>query len=139
MDYGKAIRILRAFTDMSQRQLAERVGADPSLISMLEAGKRQPSRDTMEKISSGLNVPLHLFILLATQADDTKSVNAANLQQLATELARLLLVKDDDGKSSEHDPKTEHRKRETALTASRKQPRPVASSSYRNKKSLQAV
>jgi len=139
MDYGKAIRILRAFTDMSQRQLAERVGADPSLISMLEAGKRQPSRDTMEKISSGLNVPFHLFVLLASEADDAKSVNAASFQQLASELARLLLVKDDGGKSSEHDQKAQHLKREAVGTTPRKQPRSVGRGGYRGKNSLQAV
>lgn len=139
MDYGKAIRILRAFSNVSQRELAQRVGTDPSLISMLEAGKRQPSRDTLEKISSGLNIPFHLFILLATEAEDTKSVNPASLHQLATELARLLLVKDDSGDLSKHDQNAQHRQRKATVATSRKQPRPVARDSYGSKDSLRAV
>ena len=43
MDYSRAIRIGRSLADVPQRELAERVSADPSLISMIESGKRKPT------------------------------------------------------------------------------------------------
>ena len=96
MDYSKAIRIARSLADMPQRVLAERIDLDPSLISMLESGKRKPSLDTLEKISKALGVPFHLFTLLATEQEDIKTGDAGDLNQLAIGLAKLLLTRPDD-------------------------------------------
>lgn len=91
MNYSKAIRIARSLADMPQRVLAERVDLDPSLISMLESGKRRPSLDTLEKIAGALELPFHLFTLLAAEQDDIKAGNPQELNQLAVGLAKLLL------------------------------------------------
>ena len=96
MNYSKAIRIARSLADMPQRVLAERVDLDPSLISMLESGKRRPSLDTLEKISKALGVPFHLFTLLATEQEDIQTGNAGDLNQLAIGLAKLLLTRPED-------------------------------------------
>jgi transcriptional regulator with XRE-family HTH domain len=91
MDYSKAIRIARAFCNIPQRELAERISLDPSLISMLEAGKRRPSLATLEKISAQLEIPFHLLTLLATEPGDLKGISESEMAQLATGLTRLLL------------------------------------------------
>ena len=77
MDYSRAIRIGRSLADVPQRELAERVSADPSLISMIESGKRKPTRELLERIAKALDIPFHLFALLATEPQD---LNAGRLR-----------------------------------------------------------
>lgn len=91
MNYSKAIRIARALSDIPQKELAERISSDPSLISMLEAGKRRPSLATLEKISENLEIPFHLFTLLGAEPDDLNGISQEEMTQLATGLTRLLL------------------------------------------------
>src|SRR6185312_15362726 len=91
MDYAKAIRISRALADIPQRELANRIGVDASLISMLESGLRKPSLETLEKIAGVLGLPFHLFALLGTDRRDAKSIPSQQVQQLAVGLAKLLL------------------------------------------------
>jgi transcriptional regulator with XRE-family HTH domain len=76
---------------MPQHVLARRVSLDPSLISMLENGKRKPSLDTLERISEALDIPFHLFTLLATEKEDFKAGDAKSFEQLAIGLTKLLL------------------------------------------------
>ena len=91
MDYSKAIRISRALADMPQRELANRIGVDASLISMLESGLRKPSLETLEKIATALELPFHLFALLGAEPKDARSASAQEIEQLAMGLAKLLL------------------------------------------------
>jgi transcriptional regulator with XRE-family HTH domain len=58
---------------------------------MLESGKRIPSLDTLEKIATALEIPFHLFMLLASEPDDVKSADPEVVQRLAVGLGRLLL------------------------------------------------
>ena len=97
MNYGKAVRISRALADMSQRELAVALEADPSYISLIEANKREPSREFLEKLAHKLEIPLHLLILLATETEGQEDENNRRLNELAEALARLLFPTDDDG------------------------------------------
>jgi len=81
---------------------------DPSLISMLEAGKRKPSREFLERFAAELVIPFHLLILLASESGDTKPNNPEAIQRLALELAGLLFKKDDDGTGTVYDKTPEH-------------------------------
>lgn len=92
MDYCKAIRVARSLADMPQKELAERISVDPSLVSMLESGRRKPTREILEKIAGALNMPFHLFALLATETDDLNSEDSESIHRLATGLSKLLLT-----------------------------------------------
>jgi transcriptional regulator with XRE-family HTH domain len=94
MNHSKAIRIARVLADIPQRELADRVSIDPSLISMLESGKRRPSLDTLEKIANALGIPFHLLTLLGTEGKDVKSTDSEAVHQLAIGLTKLLLSGD---------------------------------------------
>src|ERR1700691_877475 len=96
MDYSKAIRIARALADMPQRELAQRVSIDASLISMLESGKRKTSLDTLEKIATALGIPFHLFTLLASESEDVQKADPKTVHRLAVGLAKLLLTGEED-------------------------------------------
>ena len=91
MDYSRAIRIARSLADMPQRELAEKISIDPSLISMFESKKRKPTREILEKIADALDIPFHLFALLATEPGDLTSDDSGSINRLAIGLSKLLL------------------------------------------------
>jgi transcriptional regulator with XRE-family HTH domain len=55
---------------LSQAQLAEAVGVDPSQISRFETGKRRPHLDEAIKIAEKLNLPLSAIV----RNDDSEPV-----------------------------------------------------------------
>ena len=75
VDYSKAIRVGRALADISQRDLSRRISVDPSLVSMLENGRRKPSLEILQKIAVALGIPFHLFTLLASGPDEIKNAD----------------------------------------------------------------
>jgi transcriptional regulator with XRE-family HTH domain len=91
MDYGKALRIARAIAGLQQKELAELAGIDPSHISLIEIGKRNPSVDMVEKLAKALQIPEHLFTLLAAEPEDLDMKDPKELERAAQSLAQLLL------------------------------------------------
>jgi transcriptional regulator with XRE-family HTH domain len=92
MDYGKAVRIIRSIAGLQQKELARLADVDSSLISLIEKGKRKPGLSTLEKITRALDVPQHLFTLLAAEPHDLKHIRAEEVQRASESLARILLT-----------------------------------------------
>ncbi|HKF53230.1 MAG TPA: helix-turn-helix transcriptional regulator [Candidatus Acidoferrales bacterium] len=91
MNYGKAIKIARAIAGLQQKELAKRADIDPSLVSLMEKGKRQPSVQSLEKLSKALHVPPYLLTLMATEDDDVRISDPVELKRISEVLARFLL------------------------------------------------
>src|SRR5579864_5254217 len=91
MDYGKAVRIARNIAGLQQKELAAVAGVDASLISLIEKGKRKPGLGTLEKITEALELPQHLFTLLAAEPEDLKTTAPEEVQRASESLARILL------------------------------------------------
>ena len=70
MSYARAIKIIRTVSGLSQTALAERLSIGTSQLSLIEAGKRQPSLKVIHEISDVLNVPPHLITLLASGGEE---------------------------------------------------------------------
>ena len=92
MNYGKALKIARAIKGIQQAELARKAGLDPSYVCMLEKGKRRPSLETIERLSSALEIPTHLFSILATEKVDLNRADAEELTRVGESLARLILT-----------------------------------------------
>ena len=91
MNYGKASKIGRALAGFSQKDLAHLAGIDPSHVSLIESGKRNPSTKTVEGISRALGIPIHLFVLLAAEPGDLRTSRPEQLQTAARAIAALVL------------------------------------------------
>lgn len=61
----EALRLVRVFHDMNQSMLAERLGISKSYLSELEAGKKQPTLELLERYASTFNMPLSSLIFFA--------------------------------------------------------------------------
>jgi transcriptional regulator with XRE-family HTH domain len=55
---GARIKELRKRVDLTQDQLAEKVGIESKYLSRIEVGKRQPSLETLENIAVSLQVDM---------------------------------------------------------------------------------
>lgn len=91
MDYGKALKVARAISGLQQKELAERAGLDASYLSLIEVGKRKPSLSAITKLSKALELPQHLFMLLASEPDDLSMADPNELHRAAESLALFLL------------------------------------------------
>lgn len=90
MDYGKALRVSRALSGIQQKDLAEQADLDASYISLIEKGRRKPSRKAINAISKALGMPPSLFTLLAAEQDDISLVEPVELERVRASLAELL-------------------------------------------------
>ena len=55
---GERIRALRGERQLQQRQLAEKAGLTPSMVSQIESGRLTPSLHTLGKLAGALGVPI---------------------------------------------------------------------------------
>jgi DNA modification methylase/DNA-binding XRE family transcriptional regulator len=75
----EAIRSRREQLGLSQAVLAQKLGVTKSLLSLIEAGKRQPSEEQIQILSSLLNLPPDLLMLGAGRLpNDVRSIFAAD-------------------------------------------------------------
>lgn len=94
MNYGKAMRICRAAFGLSQAELAARLSIGPSQVSLIEAGKRQPSPRTLEELTRALGIPRSLLTLLASGPDELAREDEEIVDHLARKLVRMLAEAD---------------------------------------------
>ena len=55
---GNRIKALRAERHLRQRQLADKAGLTPSMVSQIESGRLSPSLNTVGKLAGALGVPI---------------------------------------------------------------------------------
>ena len=90
MNYGRALRIARAFRDLSQKQLAQRTELDASYISLLEKNRRSPSQDTQERITRALGVPGSIMTLLGAGGSELQGITEDQAKEVGKTLITLL-------------------------------------------------
>ena len=92
MNYGRANRIVRTAYGLKQSALAERLSIGTSQLSLIEAGKRQPSVRVLGEIARAMDVPMHLLTLLASRPEDLADpADPKQVAQLSEALLRLLV------------------------------------------------
>jgi transcriptional regulator with XRE-family HTH domain len=101
-DYAKAFRIIRAAFGLQQSELAARMGVSASQLSLIEAGKRQPSLRIVNALAKAVGVPSALISLLASTSDEVASTASEEITDLARALLRLLVAAKPDPQRSLH-------------------------------------
>lgn len=72
MRYGYAIRVLRAVSGMTQKELAVKAQLDQSYVSLLESGRRVPGVTALQCITQALHCSLPLLAALARDPSDAQ-------------------------------------------------------------------
>lgn len=99
-DYAKAFRIIRAAFGLRQSDLAERMPVTASQLSLIEAGKRQPSLRVVNALAEAVGVPAALVSLLASTDADLVDGSNEHVSDLARALLRLLVSAKSDPQRS---------------------------------------
>ena len=87
MNIGKAIKMCRHQRDLSQKELAARVGCSVSFLSLLENNERDPSLSTIQSIADGLKMPVSILFFLASDRTELKGFG----KEMSSEMARAAL------------------------------------------------
>jgi transcriptional regulator with XRE-family HTH domain len=97
MDVGTKIRELREHSQLSLRALAEICDVSPNTVSLIERGLSSPCVDTLQRLATGLGVPIVAFfetgepparLVLTKSADRMQSkCPGMTIQHLASGLA----------------------------------------------------
>lgn len=89
---GRAIATVREARDLTQKQLAVLVGVDPSYLSLIEADRRAPALDVVERIAGALDVPQLLLHALAATPGDLQRLGAEAVRTLGVALLQALVA-----------------------------------------------
>lgn len=63
MTLGSAIKLIRTANSVKQRDLAKKVNVTANYLSLVEAGKREPSISFLKMLAKELKVPISMFFL----------------------------------------------------------------------------
>lgn len=70
MDIGMAIRTLRTNLNLTQTELAERVGVSVNTVSTWETGKVFPPKDRIKHICKALGIPTSYLMVSSIEETD---------------------------------------------------------------------
>jgi len=85
---GRAIKLIRLASGLSQRELAEKLAVDPTYISHLERDRRDPSVRLLRRFAALTEVPVGPLLVIALW-DELDSSERATFQPLVSSLTRL--------------------------------------------------
>jgi len=69
---NNALRLIRVFHDMSQKDLANKLSVSNSYLSEIESGKKSPSLEIIEKYSQIFNMPPSSILFFSETIDESK-------------------------------------------------------------------
>lgn len=90
MNAGYAIKFCRQQRGFTIPTLAKRAGLSTSYVSLLENNARDPSLSALEKIATGLGVPLSVLIFIGTPPAELDSLSPEVSEKLAAATMKLL-------------------------------------------------
>ncbi len=90
MNISKAIQICRTQKGMTKTKLAELAGVSLSYLSLLERGKRDPNLSTINKICDALNIPVSIFMFLASDTNDLNGISNELAEKLSLTALQLI-------------------------------------------------
>lgn len=91
MNYGKAIRTIRASRNMSRQELSNKLGVVPSYLFRIEDGQRNPSVKLLHKIADTLDVPFYLLALLASDLSEVGQLPVEEKTRIGMKLLEILM------------------------------------------------
>lgn len=74
---SKALKYIRQYHKLNQTELASRLSISISYLSELEAGKKEPSLDILQKYADCFKVPLSSLVVFSETLAGAHSINKA--------------------------------------------------------------
>lgn len=97
MQLGDAIKLIRTARKKTQSSLAREIGISNNFVSLIEANKKVPSIDVLQKMGTALKVPSGLFLLWTESvSSDLPPRKLDRLRELMVDLQTICLETEDD-------------------------------------------
>jgi len=74
---SKALKLIRQYHKLNQTELAGRLSISVSYLSELEAGKKEPSLDILQKYADCFKVPLSSLVVFSETLAGAHSISKA--------------------------------------------------------------
>lgn len=71
----EALRLIRAYHDLSQSELCVELGISNSYLSELESGKKQPTLDLLNRYSARFAIPVSSLLFFSENLDEGVTKN----------------------------------------------------------------
>jgi len=98
MNISKALKLCRTQKGLTMTALAEKANLSISYLSLLEQGKRDPNLSAVNDICSALEIPVSIFIFLASDMDELDGVSSELSKLLSHTALKLMEEHHDDSK-----------------------------------------
>lgn len=92
MKLGRALKVIRTASGIKQKDIAVELGVTPNYISLIEAGKREPSISFLKKFARILKVPTGLFLLWDEAESEPFGNDMEQVRGLLTQLEAMYLM-----------------------------------------------
>ncbi|RZG16737.1 XRE family transcriptional regulator [Pseudoalteromonas sp. CO342X] len=100
MNVSKALKLCRTQKGLTKTALAEKANLSISYLSLLEQGKRDPNLSAINDICTALDIPVSIFMFLASDMEELEGVSDELAQMLSHTALKLMEVSSDDTKVS---------------------------------------
>ncbi len=84
---NEALRLVRVFHDLSQKELAEKLGISKSYLSEIEAGKKTPTLDLLNRYSEVFDIPVSSILFFSENLN-----NGTRTEKLRTFVSSKILA-----------------------------------------------
>ncbi|OKL45779.1 cupin domain-containing protein [Pseudovibrio exalbescens] len=91
-DLGQRLRFVRIARGLSQRELAKRAGVTNATVSLIEAGKMNPSVGALKRLLAGIPMDLGEFFSLEAANEERLFYRADDLKQIGKDGVSYRLV-----------------------------------------------
>ena len=91
MEIGEVIRMFIKKRNMSQGEVAKKIGKSRTALSQIINGVYKPQPDTLESLSKVLKVPVPVFHFLCIDEESVPPENRQLFRTLAPSMERYLL------------------------------------------------
>jgi transcriptional regulator with XRE-family HTH domain len=91
VELARAIKVMRTASGIKQKDIAREIGVTPNYVSLVEAGKREPSLAFLRQIAKAIGVPVGLLFLWAESADENSTSINSQVRTLLSEVEAMYL------------------------------------------------
>jgi transcriptional regulator with XRE-family HTH domain len=89
---NEALRLIRIFHDITQRDLAARLKIVPSYLCEIEAGKKEPTMPLLRKYSEEFKIPMSSILFFAEHMGDGQAIDRLRAAVSGKVLALLKFI-----------------------------------------------
>ena len=86
---NEALKVIRNYHNLSQSQLCQELGISNSYLSEIEAGKKTPTLEFLERFGNHFKIPLSSLMFFSEKMDEKSSLDGVRFS-LAKKMVSIL-------------------------------------------------